>query len=330
MVEFAIKRLNSGGLITNYFCTSNCGHCLYNCSPLWEKRYVEPQTVRKNIEAVRALGCRSVHIGGGEPLLKPDQLGRVLEIADETGISVDYVETNSSWFRDRQSAEDLLARLYKKGLRTLLISISPFHNERIPYARVQGVMAAARRAGVSIFPWIADFISDLSRFDPAETHSLDEYRQAYGDNYLMQILQRYWIHLGGRALETFRPLLAKKDFHQILADNPGGCAAELGDTSHFHIDLFGNYIPGLCAGLAIFRDDLGKRLSDERYPLITTLVRHGICGLVELAGDLAGYAPQKKYYVNKCDVCSEVRTFLALRGRSGLNELNPVEFYLRQ
>jgi hypothetical protein len=36
-----------------------------------------------------------VHIGGGEPLLKPDQLGRVLEIADETGIRVDYVETNS-------------------------------------------------------------------------------------------------------------------------------------------------------------------------------------------------------------------------------------------
>jgi len=95
MFEFAIKRLKSGGLITNYFCTSGCRHCLYNCSPYWEKSYVEPETVRKNLEAVRALGCRSVHIGGGEPLLKPDQLCCVLEIVNATGIRVDYVETNS-------------------------------------------------------------------------------------------------------------------------------------------------------------------------------------------------------------------------------------------
>ena len=96
MVEFAIKRLKSGGLITNYFCTSSCRHCLYNCSPQWEKRYVEPETVRKNFEVVRALGCRSVHIGGGEPLLRPDKLKRVLDIAAEVDVSVEYVETNSS------------------------------------------------------------------------------------------------------------------------------------------------------------------------------------------------------------------------------------------
>lgn len=329
MVEFVIKKLRSGGLITNYFCTSSCKHCLYKCSPQWEKRYIDPDTAEKNLMSIRSLGCRSVHIGGGEPLLRPDELGRVLEIAAEVGVTVEYVETNSSWFQDIESAKALLARLHQKGLQTLLVSISPFHNEQIPFSRVQGVIEAARQVGVGIFPWITDFISDLSQFDPAKSHSLDEYRQVYGDNYLMQILQRYWIHLGGRALETFRPLLGKKTFQQILAENPAGCAAELTDTSHFHIDLFGNYIPGLCSGLAIFRDDLGTPLSNDKYPILLDLYEKGIRELFQFARQYYRFSPQKTSYINKCDLCTEVRTHLAKNDYNKSNELNPEEFYSR-
>jgi hypothetical protein len=329
MAEFNIKKLRSGGLITNYFCTSNCKHCLYNCSPRWEKRYIDSKTAEKNLMKIRSLGCRSVHIGGGEPLLRPDKLGTVFEVASKIGVSVEYVETNSSWFRDIESAKALLARLRQKGLQTLLVSISPFHNEQVPFSRVQGVIEAAKQVGVGIFPWITDFISDLSRFDPAKSHSLDEYRHVYGDDYLMQILQRYWIHLGGRALETFRPWLGKKTFQQILDENPGGCAAELTDTSHFHIDLFGNYIPGLCSGLAIWKDDLGTPLSAERYPILVNLYLNGIGGLFVFARENYGFSPQKTNYINKCDLCTEIRTHLIKKDYDESNELNPVEFYAR-
>ena len=329
MVEFNIKKLRSGGLITNYFCTSNCKHCLYNCSPRWEKRYIDSNAAEKSLMKIRSLGCRSVHIGGGEPLLRPDKLGTVLEIASKVGVSIEYVETNSSWFRDIESAEALLARLRTKGLQTLLISISPFHNEQIPFSRVQGVIEAAKQAGIGIFPWIPDFISDLSQFDPANCHALDEYRQVYGDDYLMQILQRYWIHLGGRALETFRPWLGKKTFQQILDENPRSCAAELSDTSHFHIDLFGNYIPGLCAGLSVCEDDLGTPLSMEKYPILVNLHRHGIGGLFEFARQKYGFSPQRTNYINKCDLCTEIRTYLITNDYSDSTELSPAEFYIR-
>jgi hypothetical protein len=327
MAEFVIKKLRSGGLITNYFCTSSCKHCLYNCSPQWEKRFMDPDTAEKNLITIRSLGCRSVHIGGGEPLLRPDKLGTVLEVASEVGVSVEYVETNSSWFQDVESAKKLLALLRQKGLKTLLVSISPFHNEQIPFSRVQGVIEAAKQVGVGIFPWITDFISDLSQFNPAKSHSLDEYRQVYGDNYLMQILQRYWIHLGGRALETFRPLLGQKTFQQILDENPGGCTAELSDTGHFHVDLFGNYIPGLCSGLSIVIEDLGKPLSAEIYPILTSLYRNGIRGLVNLAENSVEFSPQKDHYINKCDLCTEVRAFLVQNNYQDLKELSPAEFY---
>ncbi len=35
-----ISSLYSGGLITNYYCTSQCRHCLYGCSPKWPKEYI--------------------------------------------------------------------------------------------------------------------------------------------------------------------------------------------------------------------------------------------------------------------------------------------------
>jgi len=329
MTEFAINHLRSGGLITNYFCTSRCKHCLYNCSPHWEKRYLDADTAAKNLSAIRSLGCRSVHIGGGEPLLRPEKLGIVLEIASEVGVAVDYVETNSSWFREIESATDLLTQLRGQGLRTLLVSISPFHNEQIPFSRVQGVIEAARLAGVGILPWVSEFISDLSQFDPATTHGLDEYRQVYGDHYLIQILQRYWIHLGGRALETFRPLLATKTWQQILAESPAGCAADLTDTSHFHVDLFGHYIPGLCSGLAISGDDLGAPLSTQKYPILTKLFQHGIQGLFNFAEQDYAFAPQRTSYINKCDLCTEIRTQLVNSEYRDSTELQPQEFYLR-
>ena len=89
----------SGGMITNYFCTSRCGHCLYNCSPRWEKEYITTPTAEKNLQAVRSLGCRAVHIGGGEPLLRPEALAEVLKVAAKLGVAVAYVETNASWLR---------------------------------------------------------------------------------------------------------------------------------------------------------------------------------------------------------------------------------------
>jgi hypothetical protein len=325
-----IGRLVSGGVITNYFCTSACRHCLYNCGPHWEKSYINVEAAEKNFRALKSLGCSAVHIGGGEPLLRPEELGSVLEAARRTGVSIDYVETNSSWFKDPESAEAILADLRPKGLRTLLVSISPFHNEHIPFARTQGVMNAARRAGVRIFPWVAEFIPDLSALDASRPHALAEFEERHGNGYVRRILERYWIHMGGRALEAFRPLLRTKTLEHILRENTTACGRELTDTSHFHLDLFGNYIPGLCSGLAIARDDLGKRLSPDKYPLLDILGGKGIRGLFDYAVREYEFRPQQAGYINTCDLCTEIRFYLVKEGYDRSKELMPEEFYSRR
>jgi len=47
-----------------------------------------------------------------------------------------------------------------------------------------------------------------------------------------------------------------------------------------------------------------------------------------MAEDTAGYIPQKNLYINKCDLCTEVRTCMVQNDYRGSKELKPKEFYL--
>lgn len=322
-----ISRLASGGLITNYFCSSSCRHCLYRCSPSWPKEFISAETARANLETVRELGCRAVHIGGGEPLLRPEGVAAVLELAGHTGVNVEYVETNSSWYRDHASACALLEELAGRGLSTLLVSISPFHNERIPFYKVKGVLAACRETGVSVFPWVADFISDLSAFDEQRPHSLEEYQGLFGQNYIQNLPHRYWISPGGRALETFGDFSRRKSAAQLAAEGRLGCS-ELAGVNHFHLDLYGNYIPGLCAGLSIRREDLGATLDAEEYPIITRLYSGGVGDLLAYAAQKYAFRASQPAYASKCELCYEVRRFLVVDKEVDSKELQPRGHYL--
>ncbi len=324
MKALTINSLQSGGLITNYYCSSKCKHCLYACSPKRKKEYITLVTVQQNAGVIASLGCYSVHIGGGEPMLDTEKLYDTLKTLQNAGIGVEYVETNSSWYKDKKSAVSVLKYLKKAGLQTLLISISPFHNEFIPFEKVKGVMGACRKTGISVFPWIQDFYSDIDAFDNTQTHSLQAYQMQYGENYIKQIPQRYWIHFGGRAAYTYQDIFPKQLTESILNDSSG--CHELTDTTHFHIDLYGNYIPGLCTGISIDSDDLGKPLDSDKYPLITALYNYGIKGLYQIATNEYGFRARDAYF-NKCHLCLEIRKFLVKKKTIANAELQPVEMY---
>ncbi|MDY6953177.1 MAG: radical SAM protein, partial [Thermodesulfobacteriota bacterium] len=308
---FVIPPLNSGGLITNYYCTSRCRHCLYACSPSWEKQYIDPETAEKTLARIKALGCRSVHIGGGEPFLNVKGLEMVAETAASLGVAIEYVETNSSWYRGKDATCLVLASLKAKRVPMVLVSISPFHNEHIPFYKVKGVIEACKAVKMKVFPWISDFYGEIDAFDDRSPHALEEYESRYGRTYLKNLPSRYWIHFGGRALKTFAPVLETRSYEQILFSNQGGCF-ELLNVNHFHFDLFENYIPGLCSGLAIHCDDVGEEITEARYPLLSALFYKGINGLFELGCREYGFEPAATY-LSKCHLCLDIRRHLVLQ-----------------
>lgn len=327
MTSLVVKHLASGGVITNYHCVSQCGHCLYNCGPHRPKDYLDAPTAEKIFRTIIQHGCRSVHIGGGEPFMQPRRLQAVLEAARAAGMGIDYVETNSAWFVDGEKALSILDALKRAGLRTLLVSISPFHNAAIPFARVMGVIDACRLSGIQAFPWVNEFVRDLSRLDMNRAHGMAEFEAAFGSDYLKRIPDRYWIHLGGRALQTFRPVYPQRSLEHTLENSPQSCSRMLSDASHFHIDLYGNYVPGLCAGLAVAMDDLGRPLTEADYPLLHRLATTGIRGLFRMVVRDYGFVPQRRNYLNHCDVCHEIRGALVQADKGRFKELAPEGHY---
>jgi len=286
---------------------------------------MDKETLIQVLEKIKSLGCNSVHIGGGEPFLNLDGLNMVVETTRSMDVQIEYVETNSSWYKDMASACQTLSSLRKKGLSTLLISISPFHNEHIPFYKVKGVMEACRNVNMNIFPWISDFYAEIDAFDDKSTHAISEYENTYGRNYLKRLPSRYWIHLGGRALRTFAPVFGLKPWQEILSSNNGGCN-ELLDVNHFHFDLFGNYIPGLCSGLSIHCDDVGDVLSPEKYPILHSLFHNGIKGFYDLVTGEYGFEPSKGY-ITKCHLCFDLRRYLVVSRGMNSRELQPKGIY---
>ncbi|MBN2520393.1 MAG: radical SAM protein [Bacteroidales bacterium] len=325
MPSLNLTNLASGGLITNYYCTSKCSHCLYACSPSWDKKYIDKQCALDSFRIIKRLNCNSVHIGGGEPFLNFDGLKDVISAANEACIKIEYIETNSSWFTSSEDAFLKLNEIKQLGVNALLLSMSPFHNQHIPFNKVKGLMEACRKSGVSIIPWIEEFFNEINSFDDSKIHTSNEYTEKYGGNYFYNIPARYWIHFGGRAIQFFKNIFPLKDFDDIIFSSSR--CSELADTSHFHFDLFNNYIPGLCSGIAINASDLGNPLNENEYPIINSLYNKGINGFFQYAVKHYNYKPSENKFLNKCHLCIDIRKHIINECDTEVKELAPKEFY---
>ncbi|MCF7928301.1 MAG: radical SAM protein [Spirochaetales bacterium] len=334
------RQLFSGGLISNYYCSSSCRHCLYCSGPGWNKDYINEETTERIIDTASRAGARSMHIGGGEPLLLPDRLSVVARVFRRRQMGIDYVETNSSWVTNAERVREVLGLLLESGVSTLLLSISPFHNEYIPYDKVKTLRRVAGEMGMGIFPWLDGFTTDLEKLDTSRRHSIDEMEEHFGPGYLSRIPERYWVTLRGRALVTYRPFLSEQPVESFLDGGGPGPCRELEDTSHFHLDLFGNYLPGLCPGLALPAEEIGRPISSDKYPYLYLLLTQGVAGLYRLAQESYGFIPrhadfqadspdQREYagYVSKCELCQEIRAFLVLDAGVESPDLSPRQFY---
>lgn len=318
------NRLVSGGVITNYKCSSKCKHCSYSCSPSWERDYMDKEVADRIFKTLKSKGCYSVHIGGGEPFLEPDKLINVLESANKNGINVEYIETNGSWFTDKGKVKSILSDLKDHGVDTLLISIDPFHNEYIPFGKAKGLIEACYSSGVKVFPWQMDFWPDLNSFDDKKTHSLKEYENKFGKKYVETLPNRYGINLKGRAFKTFKPLLKTESYDNIIStQRPCGL---LSGVYHFHVDLYSNFIPQSCPGFSINFNEVVKGADSKKYEVIYNLETKGVAGLADLAVNKYGYKP-KAEYAGKCDLCYDIRNFLVIDLDLDLPDLKPKGHY---
>jgi len=322
-----ISRLSSGGIIANYRCPAACGHCLYGCSSVAQPGYIDEATAARLCGQLRRLGCRGLHIGGGEPFLNIEGLIGLIQIIRKSGIALEYIETNAAWITDDDARNrHILADVTDAGGECVMVSADPFHVEFIPFWKPRKLIRLLREMGISYFVWQERYLPLLERLDPDKTYDSQALNKIFGYDVQHRCAVEgfdleYGMRFHGRALNLLRKYGEKK-----LIAPPSRPCAELSNTSHFHVDYLGRYIPPGCTGMGILLEDLGKELDPASYPVLSRLFAHGLGGLLRYTQEL-GYKPDPDGYVSKCELCFEVRKHLVAVDSQRHSDLTPVSFY---
>ena len=345
-----IDRLQHGGIMTNYQCNAACRHCLYACSPERSGGYIKPEMADKICRQLSEAGCHSVHIGGGEPFLDIGGLVMVLETARKYGITVEYVETNAFWAADEELAVEYLraismigagaqatwagnqvtgpskARSARPGAQAerpaLCISLDPFHAEYVPAALPVKLAEICRNQGFDYFLWQDKYRAMLSRLHAADkVQSRAELERQLSPDYIQETAQAYGLRMGGRALSieaeygTPRPVAEILGASSVTQKKP---CRNLLSAGHFHVDLYGRYIPPGCTGIVLPLEEAVDGVPCGKYPAFDALVAGGVAALFELA-TAEGFKPEAAY-TSGCALCFHIRRYLS--AQAGFTELD--------
>lgn len=273
---------------------------------------------------------RGLHIGGGEPFLNFELTLRVVELCIEYNVPVHYVETNGSWCVNEKITYEQFNALRDSGLPAILVSVSPFHNEFIPFERTNRAIEIARNiyGPYNVLIYTSFFYEQLQNHDPHSKIPLNRYLNTVGrETAAHSFLDQYGLIPCGR-VPTRLSFLYQKNPPNVFFNN--NCLAEMTNPDHIHIDPDGNYIPSFCAGLSLGNAaELGGIYSGvplQARPIIEILVNSGVEGLLALAINQFDFKVRGEGYMAKCHLCQDIRSHIVSL-TDQFDELAPVEFY---
>lgn len=325
-MSFILKNIESIGIIATYYCSINCKHCSHNASNNSKKEFVSEAMLSKILKTLKHTGCQSVHVEGGEPFLFINELIKSVKQINDSNISLEYVVTNCSWYKNQKDTIEILSKLRKAGLKRLLLKTGPFQNQHIPLRKVQNIQKAAKKAQIHTLIWDMQLYTDVAAFDPKKTHSLKQYEQKYGSGYLKKTISQMPINFSGRAFSAYEQYLNKVSTRKLL-ENKKNCKDKFYASQHFHVDLHGNFIFPYTQGITINIDDVGKKVSEEKYQILNMLYNEGLHKLLDFAKIKYKFKP-KKEYISRCHLCYDIRTFLVKNKNLNTSDLKPSEFYM--
>ena len=270
--------LSHCGIMVNYQCNAACRHCLYSCSPARTPGYVSEDSMEEICRLLRKGGCRSVHIGGGEPFLDFEGLLMVVRKLRQAGIKLEYTETNAFWTapeQDQNDAREKLGRLLAEGANCLCISLDPFHAEYIPQSAPLALAKLCEKSGMDYFLYNASL---------------------------------YPLQYGGRAVNMERESSTLFPVENFASENSP--CRNLLSTGHFHVDMDRYFIPPRCTGILIPLSEAMDGIPPGKYPAFEALYSGGVSALLQLAAE-HGFTPDKSGYTSRCNLCINLRHFLS-------------------
>jgi MoaA/NifB/PqqE/SkfB family radical SAM enzyme len=153
--------LRNVGLLLTYHCQASCAHCVLRSGPDRHEE-VDLEDARnwiREIASYREHYAYVLSLTGGEPFSNLKLLREVMELAAECNLFVSLV-TNGFWATAAASASQLLKSLPK--ICFLSISTDVYHQEYVPFERVQNAILACQACAI---PYYVSIVTD-SENDP--------------------------------------------------------------------------------------------------------------------------------------------------------------------
>ena len=304
------------GLLLTYWCNARCAFCYVNSGPEHTAGMDIADALRiwRSLDRLAARHGKKmrIHLAGGEPFGDWPRLLSLVRAARDAGLTpLEKIETNAFWATSDGLTRARLEQLDALGMELLVVSTDVYHQEFVPFERVERCVDSARKvlgpSRVRVRWW--DFFNhpiDIRRLSSAEK------RRAY-----VAAFARHKDRLTGRAADSLADLLPRypaKHFRNL------DCAEEVLRSRHVHIDRYGNVFPGVCNGIIL--GNALKRSPEElwgtlavnwrEHPVMSAVATGGSYGLMERA-QAFGYCELEGGYAGKCHLCHHVRRFLQAR-----------------
>jgi len=307
---------------------------MYACSPKWDEDWISQEDVDTYLSLLSGkikpsvhgrdhidLNC-GLHFTGGEPFLNFELLLRATEMARMYNIPSTFVETNCYWCIGDEETEERMRLLRQAGLNGILISVNPFLLEHVPFERtLRAIRIAKRIFGKNTLVYQTFFHRQFKRLGVASTLTFSDYVNRTG----IGSLNHAEVIPMGRLPYQLGYLFQKHPAQSFFGQS---CSRRLTSPHHVHIDNYGNYIGGFCAGISLgdchdpslFFDGINL---DER-PVLKALVTD-IEELYKLGKEFQ-YEDMPEGYASACHLCLDIRKHLVLRS-DRFRELTPAQMY---
>ena len=129
-------------------CNASCSVCCFQCSPHGSFLIDEGMAKRYIDEAGETGTVGTLYFSGGEPLLFPEVLKRLVRYAFESFGIQSLVATNGFWGADIERGTALMRELAECGLSRVRISADLYHQQYISADAVKGALRIAHDLGI--------------------------------------------------------------------------------------------------------------------------------------------------------------------------------------
>ncbi len=131
--------LNRIEFFITYKCTSRCDHCsVYSIDTQENSGPIDLVTAENIInDACDNYKINSVMTFGGEPLLYPDLVCKIHNIAKNCDIPVRQIITNGYWSNNKNRINEIVSMITDVEVNNILVSIDCFHEKYLNYEIVK-------------------------------------------------------------------------------------------------------------------------------------------------------------------------------------------------